>query len=260
MAPTSSGKERKIRASMAASLPILDVAVTGIGRAVQSLPRLLAIYWLPWLLGTVVLVIFEIVVQDQLRLGWAPDWAREIVWPPFVATAYLMLLRWMLDGEPPARAINFEVGRKTWVATPIVAAWFVANTSVSDAPIAMMRWLVLPSDVLTYRWEDATPYFYAFGFAAWLVKGVLAACFFGLIVVVAKFGRPDLRALWRLLRPQPVRLLCIALYCSVGRGRCWRPLEPWFASPGVARRRRACTAHDDPVAGQHPLGVARRAS
>jgi hypothetical protein len=40
MAPTSSGKER---ASMAASLPILDVAVTGIGRAVQWLPRLLAI-------------------------------------------------------------------------------------------------------------------------------------------------------------------------------------------------------------------------
>jgi hypothetical protein len=79
------------------------VAVTGIGRAVQSLPRLLAI----WLLGTVVLVIFEVVVQDQLRLGWAPDWAREIVWAPFVATAYLMLLRWMLDGEPPARAINF---------------------------------------------------------------------------------------------------------------------------------------------------------
>jgi len=141
MAPTSPGKERKIRASMAASLPILDVAVTGIGRAVQSLPRLLAIYWLPWLLGTVVLVILEVVVQDQLRLGWAPDWAREIVWAPFVATAYLMLLRWMLDGEPPARAINFEVGRKTWVATPIVAAWFVANITVSDAPMAMMRWL-----------------------------------------------------------------------------------------------------------------------
>jgi hypothetical protein len=82
-------------------LPIIDVAVTGIGRAVQTLPGLLAIYWLPWLLGTVVLVILEVVVQDQLGLGRAPDWAREILWAPFMATAYLMLLRWVLDGEPP---------------------------------------------------------------------------------------------------------------------------------------------------------------
>ena len=58
-------------------------------------------------------MILEVVVQDQLRLGRAPDWAREILWAPFMAMAYLMLLRWMLDGEPPARAINFEVERKT---------------------------------------------------------------------------------------------------------------------------------------------------
>jgi hypothetical protein len=64
-----------------------------------------------------------------------------------------------------------------------------------------------PSDYLAYRWEDATPYFYAFGFAAWLVNGALSACFFGLIVVVAKRGWPDLRELWRLLRLQPVPLL-----------------------------------------------------
>jgi len=216
-------------------LPIIDVAVTGIGRAVQTLPSLFAIYWLPWLLGTVVLVILEVVVQAQLRLGRAPDWAREILWAPFMAMAYLMLVRWVLDSEPPARAINFEVGRTTWVATPIVAAWFVANITVTDTPMPLMRWLVLPSDYLAYRWEDATPYFYAFGFAAWLVNGALSACFFGLIVVVAKFGWSDLRELWRLLRLQPVRLLCISLLAAAAVGGLWSlgtQAQAWF---GVGR-------------------------
>jgi hypothetical protein len=121
-----------------AVLPILDVAVSGLGRAIRSLPRLLAIYWLPWLLGTIALLTLEVIVQDQLRLGWAPDWARNIVWAPFAAMAYLMLLRWVLDGEPPARAINLEVGRKTWISAPIVAAWSIANDTVTSVPLTML--------------------------------------------------------------------------------------------------------------------------
>jgi hypothetical protein len=93
-------------------LPIFEVAVNGFSRAIWSLPRLLAIYWLPWLSGMVALLILEVVVQDQLRLGQALEWARNIVWAPFAAMTYLMLLRWVLDGVPPARAINLEVGRK----------------------------------------------------------------------------------------------------------------------------------------------------
>jgi hypothetical protein len=101
--------------------------------------------------------------------------------------------------------------------------------------MAMMRWLVLPSDVLAYRWEDAAPYFYAFGFAAWLVTGVLAACFFGLIVVVAKFGWPDLRELWRLLRLRPVRLLCIALLAAAAVGGLWNLGSQALVWLGVGR-------------------------
>jgi hypothetical protein len=72
---------------------ILDVAVAGVVRSIGGLPRLLAIYWLPWLLGTIVLLILEVVVQDRLRLGPAPEWARNIVWAPFSSMAYLMLLK-----------------------------------------------------------------------------------------------------------------------------------------------------------------------
>jgi hypothetical protein len=93
------------------------------------------------------------VVQDELRLGGAPDWARNIVLAPFAGMAYLMLLRWVLNDELPARAINLEIGRKAWVATPIVAAWFVASIMVTGAPIPLLHWLVLPPDVRDYRSE-----------------------------------------------------------------------------------------------------------
>ena len=194
-------------------MPVLDVAVTGVGRAIGELPRLLAIYWLPWLLGTIALLILEVVVQDQLRLGVPPDWARNIVWAPFSAMAYLMLLRWVLDKAPAGGALNALVARDTWVAAPVVALWFLAHSAVSNAPIALMQWLIF-SDARDYRWEDALPYYYAFSLAAWLAKGALVACFFGLIVVVARHGWPDLRAHWQLLRLHPARLFLLCLLAA----------------------------------------------
>ena len=205
-----------------AMLLALDVAVTGLGRVVRRLPRLLAIYWLPWLLGTIALLILEAVVQDQLRLGDAPDWARNIVWAPFAGMAYLMLLRWVLNDEPPARAINLEMERKAWIAAPIVAAWFVASITVTGAPMPLLHWLVLPPDVRDYRWEDVAPYYYALQFTTWLVDGVLTACFFGLIVVVERYGWPNLSKHWQLLRRRPVRLLSISLLAAAASGGAWR--------------------------------------
>jgi hypothetical protein len=197
---------------MAARLPIVDVAATGLRRALESLPGLLAIYWLPWLLGTVVLLILEVVAQDQLRLGWAPAWARSIVWAPFAAMAYLMLLRWRLDGEAPARGIFLDLGRRTWVAAPVVGAWEIADAM--DAMVPVLTWLVLtrlPSD---FEWSDIALYLVALWLVAWLINGALLACLFGLMVAVLRRGWPDPRECWRLLRLQPMRLLCIALLAT----------------------------------------------
>lgn len=199
-------------------LPIVDVALAGIDRMVQRLPRLLAIYWLPWLLGTVAILTLEVVVQDQLRLGWAPDWARSIVWAPFAAMAYLMLLRWVLDGDPPARAINLYVAGEIWFTAVVIAVWSVASVAVSDAPVRILRWLVLPTDDFEFRWEDVSVYYYVFWLAACLVNSALLACFFGLIVVVTKYGWPDLRECSRLLRLQPKGLLCISLLATAAAG------------------------------------------
>ena len=195
-------------------LPVLDVAVTGLGRSIRGLPRLCGIYLLPWLLGTIALLIVEVVLQDQLRLGPAPDWARNIVWAPFSAVAYLMLLRWALDGGPPTRAHNVLVGREIWVVAPIVALWFLTHSAVSNAPLTLMQWLVFPADVRDYRWEDALPYYYAFRLAGWVVDVALLAYFFGLIVVAARCGWPDLREHWRLVRLHPLYLLLISLLAA----------------------------------------------
>jgi hypothetical protein len=164
------------------------------------------------------LVILEVVVQDQLRLGRAPDWARNIAWAPFAAMTYLMLLRWVLRDDALVRAINLDLGRETWVATPIVAAWLVANIATNDAPTFLLARLMLPSDLLAFRWEDVAIYYYAFQIVAGIVNGVLSACLFGLVVIVAQHGRPDLRELGRLLRLQPMRLLCISLLAAVAVG------------------------------------------
>jgi hypothetical protein len=53
------------------------------------------------------------------------------------------------------------------------------------------------------------------------VNGALSACFFGLIVVVAKRGWPDPRELFRLLRLQPVRLLSISALAAAAVGGLW---------------------------------------
>jgi hypothetical protein len=206
---------------MSASLPIFDVAVTGMARATRSLPHLLGIFWLPWLMGTVALVVLEAIVEDQLRLGPAPGWARNIVWSPFAAMAYLMLLRWLLDGEPPPRSINLDVGRETWLAAPFVAAWFVASDTVSAAPIPMLTWLVLPSDVLAYRWDDVAAYAYAFQLAAWLLNAALLPCGLGLLVVVAKSRRLDLREFRHLLWLAPVSLFCASVVTMAAVGGLW---------------------------------------
>jgi hypothetical protein len=203
---------------MSGRLPIIGVAAAGLGRALRSLPGLLAIYWLPWLLGTIALLILEVIVQDQLRFGWAPAWAREIVWSPFAAMAYLMLLRWVLNGEAPERPINVYVGRPTWIAAPIVAVWFVAAVTVNDAPLAMLRWLALWSDWPADRWEDAIANLLALWIVAWLINGTLLVYLFGLIVVVARSERLDLAEYRRLLQLQPLLLICIGLIVEAAIG------------------------------------------
>ena len=204
---------------MKPSLPIIDVVVTGFGRAIWTSPRLLAIYCLPWLLGAVALVFLDVVLQDHLRLGWAPQWARSLVWAPFAAMAYVWLLRWTV-GEPAlARAIDFgtNTNREIAFVAPILAAWFVTSDALEAAPTPLLLWLAVP-DLAEFRWDDVAHVSHSLRAATWLTNVALCPCFFGLMVVVAKRGSPDVRELWRLLRQRPVHLLCVALLAEAAAG------------------------------------------
>jgi hypothetical protein len=202
---------------MAPRLPVVDVAVAGLSRAVQSLPRLLAIYWLPWLVGTAALIVLEIILQDQLRLGRAPEWARSLVWSPFAAWAYLVLLRWILWEQVPARLAILAVGSRVWLAAPIVAAWLLTFDAISAGPLSLLTWFS-DAEAMAFRWDDVTNVFNAFRLAAWLVNAALDACFFGLLVIVAGRGWLDLRELWRLLSSSPINLFSIALVAAAATG------------------------------------------
>ena len=202
-------------------LPIVDVLVTALGRVARSWLRLLAIYWLPWLLGTLGLVVLGAVVEDYLRMGQPPGWARNLVWAPFAVMAYVMLLRFMIDGQPPARIANIAIGKETWIAAPIVAAWFISEETIEAAPVQMVTWMLAPADALAYEIDDLVGYVIAFQFAARLLDAALVACCFGLILVIVRSGGPDLSRLWRLLRLYPVRLIYVSFLAVIAARWLW---------------------------------------
>ena len=159
--------------------PIIDVAVTGIdapctnfaGSLCDLLAALAAGLRSCW-------VILEVVVSGPLASGTDSRLGTGVLWAPFTGhglsdAAQMDVSTWR---APLARSTS-RLERKTWVAAPIVAAWFVQPASpVTDAPYAVDALAGSPIGLSRLPLEDATPYFYAFGFAAWLVNGALSAC------------------------------------------------------------------------------------
>jgi hypothetical protein len=214
---TSAATRTLIGKTMMPSLPIIDTAVTGLGRAARSLPRLLAIFFLPWLAYTVALIVLEVVLQEHLSLDWAPQRARSLVWAPFAAIADVLLLRWVLYEQAPASAGGQDLAKQVAFVVPIEAAWLGTVNALEAAPTPLLLWLVEP-DSFGFRWEDATPLLHALRAATWLAIVAANACFFGLIAVVVTHGRPVFRELWRLLRLRPMHLYGVALLAAAAFG------------------------------------------
>lgn len=193
---------------MASAFTIAGIVTEGLDRAFLRLRSLLAIYWLPWLIGSAAILIVDILF-DQWQLGYTPAWARNLVWGPCIAMAYVMLVRLLVFGQPPRRAINLEFSREMAWAAALVTSWFLAIVLVKGASYWAVAWM-FPS-ILQYRIEDWMFYSALSGWTAWIVTALLPLCFFGLIVLTVKLGRPDLREHIRLLRAAPLRLIVIAI-------------------------------------------------
>ncbi len=198
---------------MASPLTIAGIVTEGLDRAFLRLRSLLAIYWLPWVIGSAAIFIVDILYEDQWQLGYAPAWVRNLVWGPCIAMANVMLVRLLVFGQPPRRAINLEFSRETAWAAVLVTLWFLATVAVKKAPAWVsfrLAWYLVHYR-LEEQYQDLYIYLALFGWAAWIVTALLPLCFFGLIVLTVKLGRPDLREHIRLLRADPLRLIVIAI-------------------------------------------------
>jgi hypothetical protein len=191
---------------------ISGVVTEGLDRAFARLAGLAALYWLPWLIGSTAVLMVDVLFEDQLQLGSAPAWARNLVWAPWIAMAYVMLVRLLIFDQPVKRAINLDFSPAMIWAAPIVTVWFLTSVLVRRIP----HWVLfsLFSPLQPYRPEDLKFYAVLLGWSAWIADALLAPCFFGLIVLAAGGGRPDLREHMRLLRLHPLRLVVIALLAA----------------------------------------------
>lgn len=221
---------------MASSLTIIGVVTEGLDRALGRLRSLAAIYWLPWLIGTAATVAVNILFEDQLQLGHAPAWARYLVWAPWYAMSYVMLVRLLVFDRPPKRLINLEFSRATAWAALIVIIWFLTSHYVV---IRAPYWIFRPS-LMSLSPEDLNFYSALLGLTTWIARALLPLCFFGLIVLAASHGRPDLREHARLLRLHPLRLIVIALLAYAAEGalgvldtKFWAYAAPELRWPGL---------------------------
>ena len=193
---------------MASSFTVAGIVTEGLDRAFMRLRSLLAIYWLPWLAGSAALLIVEILYADRWQLGSAPAWATNLVRAPFIAMAYVMLVRLLVLEQPPKRAINLDFSETAW-AVPLVAMWYLAVAGLEKLPVQALLWL-FPVEG-HFRFEDWHVYSTLLVWGSWLAIALAPLCIFGLIVLTANRGYPDWREHIRLLRLYPLRLIVIAL-------------------------------------------------
>jgi hypothetical protein len=191
------------------SFTIAGIVTEGLDRAFMRLRSLLAIYWLPWLGASAAFLIVEILYADRWQLGSAPVWATNLVRAPFIAMAYVMLMRLLVLGQPPKRAINLDFSRETAWAVPLVAMWYLAAAALEKLPAQALLWL-FPVEG-HYGIEDWRAYSAFLVCASRIAIALLPLSVFGLIVLTASRGYPDWREHIRLLRLYPLRLIVIAL-------------------------------------------------
>lgn len=199
---------------MAAIFQTIDIAVAGLDRALRNLPLLLVIICLPGVLAAGALVALEVVVQDQLHWGWAPQWSRNAVWAPFQGAAYLMLLRWVLGKRRPMALLQPSDGGLILLSAIVFLAWISIADAIDELPLAAVLWFA-PIHPDQFRWEDFAGGYYALRVLVGLVHAAFAVVFFGLLVVIATDERIDVRELWRLLRLQPLQLYGASLLADI---------------------------------------------
>ena len=191
---------------MGRSLPLIETASAGLLTGLKSAPLTLAIFLVPWLASSVLLVALDVYWQNNVRPGSPPDALRQLVWAPFSAMLYVGWLKARLYDERPDPVIMPDLSRLVWICAPVVAAWFELTIAIMAAPAIFA--LGVASDALT-------AYAYISSALAFLVETALDALAFGLIFTIVITGRFDVRTWLRLVRLRPFSLYAISFIALI---------------------------------------------
>lgn len=191
---------------MARSLPLIETASAGLLTGLKSAPRTLAIFLVPWLASSVLLVALDVYWQNNVRPGSAPDALRELVWAPFCAMIYVGWLKARLYDERPDPVIMPDLSRLVWICAPVVAAWFELTSAITSAP---------PIFALSVAPDALTTYAYAASALGFLVQAALDALAFGLIFTILVTGRFDVRTWLRLVKLRPFSLYALSFIAAI---------------------------------------------
>jgi hypothetical protein len=191
---------------MARSLPLIETASAGLLTGLKSAPRTLAIFFVPWIASSVLLVALEVYWQYNVRPAPAPDALRQLVWAPFCAMIYVGWLRARLYDERLDPAIMPDLSRPVWICAPVIAAWFALASAVTAAP-ANFALAVAPDALTTYTYLSSV-----LGF---LVETALDAVAFGLVFTIFITGQFDVRSWLRLVKLRPFSLYAVSFITGI---------------------------------------------
>jgi hypothetical protein len=191
---------------MARSLPLIETASAGLLTGLKSAPQTFAIFLVPWLASSVLLVALDVYWQNNVRPGSAPDALRELVWAPFCAMIYVGWLKARLHDERPDPAIMPDLSGPVWICAPVVAAWFELTSAIAAAP-ANFALAVAPDALITYAYMASA--------LAILARTALDALAFGLIFTILVTGQFDVRTWLRLVRLRPFSLYALSFITAI---------------------------------------------
>ena len=87
---------------------------------VRHADRWLAIAWLPWLLGTLSIILLQRLFLNVLQYGTPPYWVQSLTLAPFTSMIFVQILRNILQGTPAIFGTIY-LSRQFYLTTFVVA-------------------------------------------------------------------------------------------------------------------------------------------
>ncbi len=205
-------------------LPILDTAVEGLTVFAGRWQTIVKVYWAQWAIGTFVLLLLHAIWRANLW-NWnsailARDLGYDLVWAALSGMLYVMLCRSLLLGWSPSRYWNLDTQRVVGFAAALSILQHCLGRLVDWSQSAIFSSIMMGvfRDNLGGMGDfEREIDFIGYGFrgVAWLIKVLLAAACFSLVVTIVTRGPQHWREVWGLVRSRWFAYAAVALLAHV---------------------------------------------